>query len=78
MDPGKRRRNFEFVHGLVQQAQKAGELDRKVDSLELTHGIFGAVSHQVRTHLLQPNGPLDARRAKRVVALFLKGARPTR
>jgi len=75
IDPVKRRRNFEFVLGIVQNGQKAGELDSACDPLELAHGIFGAISHQVRTHLIQRQGPLDRSRASRVVALFLNGAR---
>ena len=71
----KRRRNFEFVLGIVREAQKAGEIDSRYDVLELTHGIFGAISHRVRAHLLMPQGGLDRRRAKRVVSLFLNGAR---
>jgi AcrR family transcriptional regulator len=75
INPAKRRRNFEFVLGLIREGQKTGELDSRYDSQELTHGIFGALSHQSRTHLIQPQGPLDRHRAERVVALFLDGAR---
>jgi AcrR family transcriptional regulator len=71
----KRRRNFEFVLGIIRGAQGAGEIDSRYDALELTHGIFGAVSHQVRTHLLMPEGRLDRRRAESIVSLFLNGAR---
>ncbi len=71
----KRRRNFEFVLGTIREAQKAGEIDSRYDVVELTHGIFGAISHQIRTHLLLPQGRLDRRRAERVVSLFLNGAR---
>ena len=75
IDHAKRRRNFEFVLGLVREGQRAGELDARCKPTELTHGIFGALSHQTRMHLLQPQGALDRRRAERVVALFLNGAR---
>ena len=75
MDSAKRRRNFEFVLKIVRDGQQAGELDSSYDPVELTHGIFGAISHQTRTHLLEPQGALDRRRAERVVALFLDGAR---
>ncbi len=71
----KRRRNFEFVLGIIRAAQSAGEIDSRYDAVELTHGIFGAISHQVRTHLLMPEGRLDRRRAERIVSLFLNGAR---
>lgn len=71
----KRRRNFEFVLGIIREAQRAREIDSRYDAVELTHGIFGAISHQVRTHLLTPEGRLDRRRAERIVSLFLNGAR---
>ncbi|MEZ5405575.1 MAG: TetR/AcrR family transcriptional regulator [Verrucomicrobiia bacterium] len=71
----KRRRNFELVHGFIRQAQKHKEIDSKYGSLELAHGIYGAISHQIRTQLLMSKGHLDAAKAKRMVALFLNGAR---
>lgn len=71
----KRRRNFEFVLGIIRDAQRTREIDSRHEVLELTHGIFGAISHQVRTHLLTPQGRLDRRRAERIVSLFLNGAR---
>ncbi|MEO8427510.1 MAG: TetR/AcrR family transcriptional regulator [Verrucomicrobiota bacterium] len=75
IDSTKRRRNFEFVLKIVRGGQKGGELDSRYDPVELTHGIFGAISHQTRTHLLEAQGSLDRRRAERVVSLFLDGAR---
>lgn len=74
----KRRRNFEFVLAITSAGQKEGVIDPRYDKEEVTHGIFGAISHQVRTHLLMPKGKLDRRRAERVVALFLNGARRKR
>src|SRR6266478_6030577 len=64
IDPAKRRRNFECVLGIVREGQQAGELDVGYDPVELAHGIFGAISHQIRMHLIQPQGPLDRRRAE--------------
>ncbi|HXJ71215.1 MAG TPA: hypothetical protein VNM37_00135, partial [Candidatus Dormibacteraeota bacterium] len=78
VDAGKRRRSFELARSLVQEGQRARELDPKRDPLELTHAIFGAISHQVRMHLIDPDGTygaLDRERAGRVVDLFLSGAR---
>lgn len=75
IDLTKRRRNFEFVLAVVRSGQKEGLIDPGYDVEEVTHGIFGAISHQVRTHLLMPKGRLDQHRAERVVALFLNGAR---
>jgi AcrR family transcriptional regulator len=78
IDLSKRRRNFEFVLGIVTQAQHHREIDSGYNAEEVAHGIFGAISHQVRTHLLVPKGPLDRPLAERVVALFLNGARKKR
>ena len=75
IDAEKRRRSFDFVLQLVREGRQAGELDAGYDAKELTHGVYGAISHQIRMHLLYPGGPLDRARAKRVVALFLDGAR---
>jgi len=74
IDAAKRRRNFELVLAIVRAGQKSGELDSGYDALELAHGIFGAISHQIRAHLIEPQGPLDRKRAERVVALFCNGA----
>ncbi len=78
INPAKRRRNFEFVLGVVRDGQKRGELDANQDPVELTHGIYGSISHQIRMHLIAPTGRLDRKRAERIVALFLNGASPTK
>jgi AcrR family transcriptional regulator len=75
IDLTKRRRNFEFVLAIVRAGQKERVIDSRYDVEEIAHGIFGAISHQVRTHLLMPKGRLDRKRAERIVALFLDGAR---
>ena len=75
IDAGKRRRSFELACSLVREGQRTRELDPRRDPVELTHAIFGAISHQVRMHLLDPDGALDRKRAGRVVDLFLSGAR---
>jgi AcrR family transcriptional regulator len=76
IDLTKRRRNYEFVLAMVRAGQKEGTITSEYNAEEVTHGIFGAISHQVRTHLLMPKGKLDRQRAERVVALFFDGARP--
>ncbi|HAB17302.1 MAG TPA: TetR/AcrR family transcriptional regulator [Verrucomicrobiota bacterium] len=78
INPKKRRRNFEFVMGIISDGQKRGELDSSLDTAELTHGIYGSISHQIRMHLIAPTGRLDGELAQRVVALFLNGARRRR
>ena len=75
INPAKRQRNFEFVRALIRDGQRRGELEAKRDTTELAHGIYGSISHQIRMHLIAPAGRLDRRRAERVVALFLDGAR---
>ena len=75
LNVSKRKRNFEFVVSIVREGQESGELDSSYDALELTHSIFGAISHRIRTHLLTPEGRLNGRCAQRTVALFLNGAR---
>lgn len=75
INPAKRRRNFEFVLGVIRDGQKGRDLDPSQDAKELAHGIYGSISHQIRVHLIAPTGRLDRKRAERVVALFLNGAR---
>jgi AcrR family transcriptional regulator len=71
----KRRRNFEYVKGIVEDALKMGELDKNYSAVELTHGLYGAISHKTRMHLLCSEGKLNAKTAERVVDLFLNGAK---
>jgi TetR/AcrR family transcriptional regulator len=71
----KRRRNFEFVHGVIKQGLADGALDRRLNSRELTYGIYGALSYHVMANLLLPGTRLNRTTAKRVVALFMNGAR---
>jgi AcrR family transcriptional regulator len=73
--PTQRRCHHDFILQIVRAAQKSGEIDARYDAHDLTHGFFGAVSHHVRTHLLMPEGKLDRRRAQKLVAIFLNGAR---
>ena len=75
VDMAKRRRNFELVRQIVEDAQKAGEFKTTYAAEELAQGIFGVLSYQVRAHLLDPSQALDRKRAERIVALFLEGAR---
>jgi AcrR family transcriptional regulator len=73
---GERRdRNFDFFHALVRDGQREGALGRRFDSRELTYGIFGALSFHLMANILWPGTPLNRRTARRVVALFMEGAR---
>jgi AcrR family transcriptional regulator len=71
----KRRRNFDFVERVVEEALKDGVLDKAYSAAELTHGLYGAISHRTRMHLLCGEGKLNAKTAERVVDLFLNGAK---
>lgn len=71
----KRRRNFEFVHDVIKQGLAAGELDRRLSSQELVYGIYGALCFYVKANILLPGTQLDRATAKRIVSLFMDGAR---
>jgi len=79
MPPGLRyldrcERNFEFIHSLMKDALKRGELDSRFESLELALGFYGQMNLYLMSHLLMPDQPLDRRTAGRIVDLFLAGA----
>jgi len=78
LNPAKRKRNHEIVEQLLRHGQRNGELDRAYDTRDLTHGLFGAISHRIRTHLLTGEGELNRTTAQRIVDLFLNGARKAR
>ena len=71
----KGQRNFDFIHSLIKEAQAGGELTDKFNSDELTRGIYGMFSLHVMGYLVDPRQQLDAQKAKRIVELFLEGAR---
>jgi AcrR family transcriptional regulator len=74
VDKEKRRRNFDFVKGIVESGVKAGELDGDFSAVELAHALYGAITHYTRLHLLCGEGKLNARVAARLVDLYLCGA----
>jgi TetR/AcrR family transcriptional regulator len=67
-------RNFEFIHSLIQHAQKNGELDKRFDSRELAFGFYGMANFYLVAHLVAPDCDPDQMTAKRIVELFLAGA----
>ncbi|HTV76321.1 MAG TPA: TetR/AcrR family transcriptional regulator [Candidatus Baltobacteraceae bacterium] len=71
-------RNFEFVHSLIKRAQKNGELERRFDSRELAFGFYGLTHFYLVAHLVARDCEPDKKTAKRVVELFLAGARAKR
>jgi len=73
---GKCERNFEFLHALIQHAQAAGELDRRLDSREMAYGFYGLANFYVVSPVVTPGCVPDRQAAKRIVDLFLNGAGP--
>jgi len=71
----KGQRNFEFIHGLIKEAQSRGELTGKFSSDELARGILGIFSLQVMGYLVDQRQEIGRQRAERIVELFLEGAR---
>jgi len=67
-------RNFEFIHALIKQGQRDGELSNRFDSEELAFGIYGQFNMYVMAHLILPECKLDRQTAGRIVDLFLSGA----
>jgi len=67
-------RNFEFVHSLIKQAQKNGELERRFDSRELAYGFYGLTNFYLVSHLVMRDFLPDEGTARRIVDLFLSGA----
>jgi AcrR family transcriptional regulator len=70
----KCQRNFEFIHSLLKQAQKNGELDRRFKSLELAYGFYGLANFYVVGHLVCKDCEPDDSAARQIVKLFLAGA----
>ncbi|HXB58764.1 MAG TPA: TetR/AcrR family transcriptional regulator [Candidatus Acidoferrales bacterium] len=68
------RRNIEFIHSLIKQAQKSGELDRRFDSHDLAYSFFGNTNFYIKAPLLMPGFRVNRATAERVVELFLAGA----
>jgi AcrR family transcriptional regulator len=76
IDHVKRRRHFDALLEVIRRGQSEGELDTAYDATDMVHGIFGAISHRIRTYLLSGEGHLDPALAQRIVLLYLNGARP--
>lgn len=79
MPPGlcqshKCKRNLEFIHALIKQAQAAGKLDGRFDSWELAYGFYGQTNFYITAHLLMPSFRANRKAAERIVELFLAGA----
>ena len=69
-------RNFDFVHNLIKDAQKKGELDPQFDSQEIAFGFYGLVNFYLVGHLVCADCEPNRLTASRIVELFLSGAGP--
>jgi AcrR family transcriptional regulator len=69
----KGQRNFDFVHALIVQAQASGGLSTDFRSLELAHGIYGALCFHLMAGAVRPEIELNRAVAVRIVSLFLQG-----
>lgn len=70
----KGRRNYDFVRGLIEQGQAAGELDGGFGVDDLAMGIYGQLNSYVMVRLLVPDCAFDRGTAKQIVRLFMQGA----
>jgi AcrR family transcriptional regulator len=68
------RRNIDFIHSLIKQAQKSGELDGRLDSHDLAYSFFGHTNFYIKAPMLMPGLRVNHKTAERVVELFLTGA----
>ena len=67
-------RNIEFIHSLIKQAQKAGELDGRYDSHDLAYSFFGHTNFYIKAPVLMPGFRANRKAAGRIVELFFAGA----
>lgn len=68
------RRNIDFIHSLIKDAQKSGELDERFDSHDLAYSFFGHTNFYIKAPMLMPGFKVNRKTAERVVELFLAGA----
>jgi AcrR family transcriptional regulator len=68
------RRNIDFIHSLIKQAQKSGELDGRFESHDLAYSFFGHTNFYIKAPMLMPGFRVNRKMAERVVELFLTGA----
>jgi AcrR family transcriptional regulator len=68
------RRNTDFIHSLIKEAQRSGELDRRFDSHDLAYSFFGHTNFYVKAPVLIPGFRADRKTADRILDLFFSGA----
>ena len=70
-------RSFEFLHDLIKEASRRGELSKHFDTEELAMGFVGMMHLRIMAYLIGLREPPDRRTAQRLVELFFTGARAT-
>lgn len=75
VDVAKRRRAFELFRDIIAEGQKNGEITAEYDVMELTHGLYGSVTHRLRMYLLTAKETINDGCARKTVTLFFQGAR---
>jgi AcrR family transcriptional regulator len=75
----KRQRNLQFMADLMGEGQERAEISADYDVTTLALGIFGTLSNHIRSYLLAKGfGELDSEQARKIVSLFMNGARAIR
>ncbi len=69
-------RSFEFLRDLIRRAAVQGELSRRFAPEELAMAFVGMMHLHIMAFLIRFRAPPDRRTARRLVELFLAGARP--
>lgn len=67
-------RNIGFIHSLIKDAQKSGELDSRYDSHDLAYSFFGHTNFYIKAPVLMPGFRANRKAAGRIVELFFAGA----
>ncbi|MGZ8921151.1 MAG: TetR/AcrR family transcriptional regulator [Limisphaerales bacterium] len=70
----KCQRNFEFIHDLMKEGMKRGEVDERFDSRDLTVAWYGLMNIYAMGQVLQPEISHSDKTARSVVDLFFGGA----
>ena len=70
----KCQRNFDFIHGLMQEGLQNGELNSRFGSKELAMAWYGMVNIYVMGQLLQSEISYCEETARGIVELFFSGA----
>lgn len=75
IDLNKRKRHFEYLTEQLAPFQKSNKLSSDYTTHDLMHGFLGSVSQRIRSSLLLNDRTLDQTLAKKIVRLYLEGAK---